>query len=93
MIKNVRKEKDSFGYIEVPADKYWGAQTQRSLQNFNIGGPTERMPEPVINAFAIIKKSVAIVNMKTGLDPKVGNAIVQAADEVFKFDIGDCWKA
>jgi fumarate hydratase class II len=50
--------------------------------NFNIGGAMERMPEPVISAFAIIKKSVAIVNMRTGLDEKIGNAIVAAADEV-----------
>lgn len=66
----------------MPAEKYWGAQTQRSLMNFNIGGAMERMPEPVISAFAIIKKSVAIVNMRTGLDEKIGNAIVAAADEV-----------
>ena len=50
--------------------------------NFNIGGSNEKMPEPVITAFGIIKKSVAIVNMKTGLDANIGNAIVKAADEV-----------
>ncbi|KAJ3273258.1 fumarase fum1 [Terramyces sp. JEL0728] len=77
-----RKEKDSFGYLDVPAEKYWGAQTQRSLMNFNIGGQAEKMPEPVIRAFGVIKKSVAKVNMKTGLDKKVGDAIVLAADEV-----------
>ncbi|KAJ3314652.1 fumarase fum1 [Boothiomyces sp. JEL0838] len=84
-----RKEKDSFGYLEVPAEKYWGAQTQRSLMNFNIGGSTERMPEPVIKAFGIIKKSVAKVNMKTGLDKKVGDAIVLAADEVISGKLKD----
>ncbi|KAJ3324717.1 fumarase fum1 [Boothiomyces sp. JEL0866] len=84
-----RKEKDSFGYLEVPAEKYWGAQTQRSLMNFNIGGPTERMPEPVIKAFGIIKKSVAKVNMKTGLDKKIGDAIVLAADEVISGKLKD----
>jgi fumarate hydratase class II len=79
-----RDEKDSFGYLKVPADKYWGAQTQRSLQNFNIGGPTEVMPMPIIKAFAVIKKSVAIVNMRTGLPKDVGAAIVKAADEVIQ---------
>ena len=64
----------------MPADKYWGAQTQRSLQNFKIGHDT--MPIAVIHAFAIIKKAAALVNMKDSLDPRVGNAIVQAADEV-----------
>ena len=78
----MRNEKDSFGTIQVPLDKYWGAQTQRSLQNFNIGGESERMPEPVIAAFGVIKKAVATVNMKTGLDKRIGEAIVAAADEV-----------
>ena len=50
-----RKEKDSLGYVDVPADKYWAAQTQRSAQNFKIGG--QRMPLEVIKAFAILKKS------------------------------------
>ena len=54
----------------------------RSLQNFNIGGPLERIPEPVIKAFAIVKKAAAQVNMETHLDKKIGGAIVQAADEV-----------
>ncbi|KAL7753453.1 hypothetical protein RI367_001228 [Sorochytrium milnesiophthora] len=77
-----RIEKDSFGNIEVPSDKYWGAQTQRSLQNFDIGGPRERMPEPLIKAFGVLKKAAAIVNMTYGLKPEVGQAIVKAADEV-----------
>jgi fumarate hydratase, class II len=68
--------------LQVPSEKYWGAQTQRSLINFNIGGINERMPEPIITALGIVKKSVAIVNMTTGLDEKIGNAIVKAADEV-----------
>ncbi len=71
--------------LQVPSEKYWGAQTQRSLQNFNIGGQGERMPEPVITAFGIIKKSVALVNMNSGLDKRIGGAIVQAADEVSTF--------
>ncbi|KAH6577238.1 hypothetical protein BASA60_004173 [Batrachochytrium salamandrivorans] len=84
-----RKEKDTFGDILVPAEKYWGAQTQRSLQNFDIGGPSERIPEPVIKAFAIVKKAAAVVNMSTGLDQTVGNAIVQAADEVIQGKLND----
>ena len=59
-----RTESDTFGPIQVAADRYWGAQTQRSLQNFDIGGPAERMPEPVIKAFGIVKKAAAIVNSK-----------------------------
>ncbi|KAF9168369.1 fumarase fum1 [Actinomortierella ambigua] len=77
-----RKERDTFGDLEVPADRYWGAQTQRSLQNFDIGGPTERMPEPLIKAFGVLKRAAAEVNMTYGLDEKVGKAIVQAATEV-----------
>jgi len=78
-----RTEKDTFGDIKVPADKYWGAQTQRSLQNFEIGGLKERMPEPLIQAFGVLKKAAAIVNgSKFGLDTKISEAISNAADEV-----------
>ncbi|RIB05189.1 fumarate hydratase [Gigaspora rosea] len=79
-----RTEQDTFGEIQVPADRYWGAQTQRSLQNFNIGGPPERMPEPLIKAFGVVKRAAATVNMSYGLDPKIGKAIIQAADEVIE---------
>ena len=58
-----REEADTFGPIQVPADKYWGAQTQRSLQNFKIGGERERMPWPVIKAFGILKKAAAKSNI------------------------------
>ena len=76
-----RSESDSFGPIDVPADHYWGAQTQRSLQNFRIGG--ERMPLPLIHAFGILKKAAALTNMKLGILPeKLCDAIVKAADEV-----------
>ena len=82
-----RTESDSFGEIQVPADKYWGAQTQRSLQNFKIGG--ERMPEPLITALAIIKKAAAITNEEMGsIDKKIADSIVQAADEVIDGKIG-----
>jgi len=78
-----RTEKDTFGPLEVPADRYWGAQTQRSLQNFKIGGAREVMPEPVVRAFGVQKRAAAKVNMESGyLDPKIGKAIVQAATEV-----------
>lgn len=77
----VRTETDSFGPIDVPADKYWGAQTQRSLQNFKIGG--QRMPDPLIRAFGILKKAAAETNVELGAMPKeIGDAIVKAADEV-----------
>ncbi|KAL6978352.1 fumarase fum1 [Sarracenia purpurea var. burkii] len=77
-----REERDTFGPILVPSDKLWGAQTQRSLQNFEIGGDRERMPEPIIRAFGILKKCVAKVNLEYGLDPSIGKAIIQAAQEV-----------
>jgi fumarate hydratase, class II len=67
-----REEKDTFGPIQVPADKYWGAQTQRSLQNFDIARETDLMPSPIIRAFGILKKSAAIVNLNFGLEPNIG---------------------
>eukprot|EP00210_Caulerpa_lentillifera_P002093 g2008.t1 len=78
-----RTEVDSMGEIQVPADKYWGAQTQRSLLNFKIGGPRERMPDPVIRAFGVLKSAAAKVNMDDGvLDANIGAAVVKAASEV-----------
>jgi fumarate hydratase class II len=76
-----RTETDTFGPIEVPADKYWGAQTQRSLQNFKIGW--EKQPKPIIKALGVVKRAAAETNMALGvLDPKVGEVIVAAAQEV-----------
>ena len=76
-----RTETDSLGTIEVPDDAYWGAQTQRSLENFAIGG--QRMPLAVIHALALIKKAAARVNDHLGeLPPEVARLIEQAADEV-----------
>src|SRR5579864_9267019 len=76
-----RIESDSMGEIAVPADGYWGAQTQRSLENFRIGG--ERMPMALIRALALEKKAAALANMAMGgLDRRLGDAIVAAADEV-----------
>ncbi|KAL2795957.1 L-Aspartase-like protein [Aspergillus keveii] len=82
MASETRTESDAFGEIQVPADKYWGAQTQRSLGNFDINQPQDRMPDAVVKAFGILKGAAATVNMKYGLDPKVGEAIKQAAAEV-----------
>jgi fumarate hydratase class II len=86
---NTRTETDTFGPIKVDDSRYWGAQTQRSLENFDIGGPGERMPFPVIKAFGIIKKAAAIVNQDYGLDPKIANAIINAADEVITSKLAD----
>ena len=76
-----RIERDTFGPIEVPADRLWGAQTQRSLAHFKISG--ERMPPPLLHALALVKKACALVNVELrALDEKKGRAIVEAADEV-----------
>jgi len=76
-----RTETDTFGPIEVEADKYWGAQAQRSLGNFKIGW--EKQPAPIIRALGIVKKAAAETNMALGkLDPALGKVIIQAADEV-----------
>lgn len=76
-----RKETDTFGPIEVQADRYWGAQAQRSLGNFKIGW--EKQPEPIVRALGIVKQAAARANVSLGrLDPKLGDAIVEAAQEV-----------
>lgn len=83
-----RKEKDSLGEINVPADRLWGAQTQRSLQNFAIG--TEKMPTEVIQALALLKKSVAIVNFTLGkLDTERKEAIVTVCEEILAGKFAD----
>lgn len=79
--QKVRTESDSIGSIDVPADRYWGAQTQRSIQNFKIGG--EKMPAPLIRALGIQKKASALSNKEMGsLDTKLADAIIEAAEEV-----------
>ena len=81
-------ESDSFGPIEVAADRYWGAQTERSLRNFRIGG--ERMPLPVIHALGIVKCAAARVNVALSqLDAQKGDAIVRAAQEVIEGKLDD----
>ena len=80
-MEKTRTESDSFGSLEVPAEKYWGAQTQRSLENFKIGGET--MPFSLIRALGIVKLAAAKANMKLrNLDQEVGNAIIKASQEV-----------
>jgi fumarate hydratase class II len=83
MTKSTRSETDSFGPIDVAGDKYWGAQAERSLHNFRIGW--EKQPLPIVRALGIVKRAAAEVNMSLGkLDPKLGQAIVQAAQEVIE---------
>jgi fumarate hydratase class II len=78
-----RTETDTFGPIEVEADKYWGAQAQRSLGNFKIGW--EKQPAPVVRALGIVKRAAAETNMGLGrLDKTIGEAIVKAAQEVIE---------
>jgi len=86
-VTTTRTETDSFGPLEVPSDKYWGAQTQRSILNFPIGW--ERQPVPIIRALGVVKKACAMENMAQGnLSKELGDAIVAAATEVIdgKFD-------
>ena len=83
-----RTETDSFGPLEVPADKYWGAQTQRSILNFPIGW--EKQPVAIVRALGTIKQAAAQANMELGaLEPKIGNAIVSAASEVVAGKLDD----
>src|SRR5436190_8768461 len=83
-----RTETDTFGPIEVPADRYWGAQTQRSLQNFKIGW--EKQPIPVVKALGVVKRAAAEANLALGrLDPKIAEAIVAAAQEVIDGKLND----
>ena len=83
-----RTETDSFGPLDVPADKYWGAQTQRSLGNFKIGGET--MPDPMIRALGIVKMAAAKANMSLdNLEENIGQAVVTAAKEVAQGKLND----
>ena len=83
---NMRQEKDTMGYIDVPQNVYYGAQTARSLINFNIG--KDLMPRSIIRAFGILKQSAAEANISLGeLDPKIGNFIIEACDEVISGEL------
>ncbi|MEC1735823.1 class II fumarate hydratase [Bacillus mojavensis] len=80
---NYRIEKDTFGEIKVPADKFWGAQTQRSKENFKIG--SEKMPKSIVKAFAILKRSTAIANNRLGnLDSEKTKVITAVCDEILE---------
>jgi len=88
MNNQTRTETDSFGPIQVPADKYWGAQTQRSLGNFKIG--EERMPRPLIRALGIVKRCAALTNVaQKTLDERIGAAITDAAQDVIEGKLDD----
>jgi fumarate hydratase, class II len=88
MAATTRTERDTMGSIEVPADRYWGAQTQRSLEHFEIGG--DRFSRPVIRALGVLKKACALVNRELGLLPEdKARAIVSAADEVIEGRLDD----
>jgi fumarate hydratase, class II len=84
---DTRTETDSFGPIEVPADAYWGAQTERSIENFPFG-PREQMPIEIVHALGLIKQAAARVNARIAeLDPKIAEVIQQAAGEVARGDL------
>ncbi len=86
--KGSRREFDSMGHVEVPADRYWGAQTQRSLQHFSIGH--DRMPNEVYHAYGIVKKACALVNEAAGRLPEwKAEAIIRAADEAIAGDLDE----
>ncbi|MEM6658496.1 MAG: class II fumarate hydratase [Pseudomonadota bacterium] len=87
-MSQTRTESDSFGPLEVPADKYWGAQTQRSIMNFPIGW--EKQPVAIVRALGVIKKACAMENKATGkLDARIADAIIQAAGEVIDGKLDD----
>ena len=85
---NVRIEKDTMGPVEVPADKYWGAQTQRSVNNFKIGD--SKMPLEIIHAFAYLKKAAALANLDLGVLPEEKcKLIAQVCDEILEGKLDD----
>ncbi|BCA62593.1 fumarate hydratase [Sphingomonas sp. HMP9] len=85
---NTRTETDSIGPIEVPADAYWGAQTERSVENFPFG-TRERMPIEIVHALALVKQAAARVNRSHGLDANIADAIESAAQEVIEGTLDD----
>jgi fumarate hydratase class II len=87
-VTDTRTETDSIGAIEVPADAYWAAQTQRSIENFPFGAQ-ERMPIGIVHAQAIVKQAAARVNVKHGLDPEIAKVIDQVAQEVIDGKLDD----
>ena len=80
-----RIEKDTMGEVKVPADVYWGAQTQRSIENFKIAQDINKMPKPVIYAFAYLKKAAALANNELGVLPDdKRDAIATVCDEILE---------
>src|SRR6188474_3930623 len=85
-----RIEKDTMGKVKVPANVYWGAQTQRSIENFKIAQDINKMPKPVIQAFAYLKKAAAITNFELGVLPvEKKDAIAQVCDEILDHKLDD----
>ena len=85
-----RKEKDTMGVVEVPANVYWGAQTQRSIDNFRIAQDINKMPKPIIRAFAILKKAAALTNFEAGVLPKEKCELIgQVCDEILAGKLDD----
>ena len=81
VVMSTRTEHDTMGNVEVPSEAYWGAQTQRSRNNFKIGGET--LPQPLIYALALVKKAAAATNVSLGrIKPEQADLITQAADDV-----------
>jgi fumarate hydratase class II len=90
MTQKTRQETDSMGTVEVAADRYWGAQTQRSIENFPIGRSRFVWQRPVVRALGILKKAAAIANAELGeLPQEVATPIVQAAEEVISGNLDD----
>src|ERR1700750_1651743 len=86
--QQTRTETDTFGPIQVASDRYWGAQSQRSLGNFKIGW--EKQPLPIVRALGVVKRAAAEAHMQLGpLDPKIAAAIIAAADEVIEGKLND----
>ena len=85
-----RKEKDTMGVVEVPAHVYWGAQTQRSIDNFKIAQDINKMPKEIIKAFAYLKKAAAITNFEAGVLPKEKSDIIgKVCDEILAGKLDD----
>nr|WKN39890.1 class II fumarate hydratase [Tunicatimonas sp. TK19036] len=85
-----RTEKDTMGEVQVPADKYWGAQTQRSKENFKIGGVATQMPQEIIYAFAVLKKAAAQTNAELGvLDQEKADIIAKVCDEILSGELDE----
>ena len=87
---NYRKEHDTMGTVEVPSDRYWGAQTQRSIENFKIAQDINKMPREIIQAFAILKKAAAMTNLDAGVLPKEKCELIsKVCDEILEGKLAD----